>query len=1241
MTSIFVHTFISTAAVEVRNTTISEVDDATMVSMLVYVDFSNISLSINDLQVWESYLETAVNESAMTEAALSTIRTDTIFFNDCDECKGVDKESRCSNYSECLNVPGDYTCHCFSGFREVEGTSGKTVECELILGLDFVTTPMSPTFQSSRYTTECTRAKMDLFILVESSKSIGLNNFELIKDAINTMIMELEIGPNEVQIGLARYSRTVDIIFDFNTYTSKADVLAAVSRISYTGLGTMTGHALQYVVDNAFTPARGRRLDLELHLIVITDGRSADNVTDASLAMQRVVEGIKVVGVTKNVDYEQLNTIAGSFGEVFTIQSFDELTSDLPPLLSESLCPAKLCNSTDNYVDVVFLLDSTTAVSNTVFADFVNVIKNYVLNSTISEMSHQVAVARFDRIAWEVISLSEGSQKEYLLSQLNSLAHSTTTSDRKIGKAFQYVTMNMLAPSKGQRLSAGLHVVVFTAGASSDEFIRSARDLEDKRATIHSIALGDIAFNDLSGLYTVGMGLNYRVPSANEMSNHVGNISQQIIQAIERKFVCSVIYPPIGITVLTHRETVAHVRWTPVADVASYGIQYYSEDNPQNVHLFNYRFPQIELNQLMPGTRYYLRVQSIRGLIGNYSEPVEFWTTPARVEAVDVRGGLNHLNVSFNRARGGSSSYILILYDETTSTEIARETLNTTADQSVYTVTFNASELKRYSLIILTQSGPKTSVEARFPIQFYIPPPPTGLGVRSVNETSISIFWNESPYAAGYIVKVTGWFEGSEKTLTFVTNDTNLFTSGLTPGYLYDFRVAAYNHSIALSSEYSRHVVTHTRPPSIPLINTLVIQGHRPQLEVSIVPAVNGLVDYYILTIAEKSNPEDILHRAEVNATKLAPQRFSNNLIASHIYIIYGYSVSGDMQSRPTTTEVIYSGISPPTNVQLFNITMKSVRILWDPSVGASSYEINLIDMKDSNQSSSPRNIKINGTSYQITGLQPGTWYVFSISAKAGDLAESISKNLIGNTLPSIPLHINVVSEDPATAVITFTAAEGNVDEYRMNLTRADQTDHRLAEKSIQQYNNSVSGFRVTMFPLKASYKYTINLWSTTAENRSTVVSRNFTQRKLWFKTDSILLLPKITKLFNILLADANPPRIVRVDQVTYNYINVSWEVVHEAEFYRVSIKKLPSEQLQYIETDLQHAQFINLVPGTNYTLYFYSVSNNVTSANHTKLTAVTDGFPPPQNIRLFNMTSNSVTVSVMPSWSYEFIYYR
>ena len=70
-----------------------------------------------------------------------------------------------------------------------------------------------------------------------------------------------------------RYNNQIDDLWDFNTYSTLSQYLSAVDRIVYDGVGTLTGQALNYILHNKFSVAEGRRPNVTLIVIVLTDGK--------------------------------------------------------------------------------------------------------------------------------------------------------------------------------------------------------------------------------------------------------------------------------------------------------------------------------------------------------------------------------------------------------------------------------------------------------------------------------------------------------------------------------------------------------------------------------------------------------------------------------------------------------------------------------------------------------------------------------------------------------------------------------------------------------------------------------------------------------------------------------------------------------------------------------------------------------------------------------------------------------
>lgn len=174
--------------------------------------------------------------------------------------------------------------------------------------------------------------------MLDSSGSIGASNFEDVKDFCYNFVNSLKIGPNDNQVGIISFESTANIEFYLNTYSTKASLLTAIQSIVYQDGGTNTADGLCKLIREGYTTQHGARLSSAgvLRLaIVITDGKSNDissdcffqSTVEAAEAVHRFEPSILVyaIGVTDNVDNQELGAIATSSEYISTISSFNPL----------------------------------------------------------------------------------------------------------------------------------------------------------------------------------------------------------------------------------------------------------------------------------------------------------------------------------------------------------------------------------------------------------------------------------------------------------------------------------------------------------------------------------------------------------------------------------------------------------------------------------------------------------------------------------------------------------------------------------------------------------------------------------------------------------------------------------------------------------------------------------------------------------------------------------------------------
>ncbi|XP_062342834.1 collagen alpha-1(XIV) chain-like isoform X1 [Osmerus eperlanus] len=185
------------------------------------------------------------------------------------------------------------------------------------------TTPMPPTIPPAKEV--CKAAKADLVFLVDGSWSIGDDNFQKIIGFLYSTTGALdEIGPDGTQVAIAQFSDDARTEFKLNTYNNKENLLEAIQRIAYKGGNTKTGRAIQHVKDSIFTVEGGMRRGIPKVLVVLTDGRSQDDVNKVSKEMQ--VEGYIVFAIGfADADYGELVSIASkpSDRHVFFVDDLD------------------------------------------------------------------------------------------------------------------------------------------------------------------------------------------------------------------------------------------------------------------------------------------------------------------------------------------------------------------------------------------------------------------------------------------------------------------------------------------------------------------------------------------------------------------------------------------------------------------------------------------------------------------------------------------------------------------------------------------------------------------------------------------------------------------------------------------------------------------------------------------------------------------------------------------------------
>ncbi|KTG31096.1 hypothetical protein cypCar_00004719, partial [Cyprinus carpio] len=190
--------------------------------------------------------------------------------------------------------------------------------------------------------------------LVDGSWSIGRINFRLVRMFLENLVSAFDVGMDKTRIGLAQYSGDPRIEWHLNGFSTKDAVIDAVKNLPYKGGNTLTGLALTYILENSFKPESGARSNVPKIGILITDGKSQDDVIPPAQSLRSAGVELFAIGV-KNADENELKAIASEPEEthVYNVADFSIMSTIVDGLTS------KVCDGVEQQ-DKEIIRDSST-----------------------------------------------------------------------------------------------------------------------------------------------------------------------------------------------------------------------------------------------------------------------------------------------------------------------------------------------------------------------------------------------------------------------------------------------------------------------------------------------------------------------------------------------------------------------------------------------------------------------------------------------------------------------------------------------------------------------------------------------------------------------------------------------------------------------------------------------------------------------------------------------------------------
>ena len=182
--------------------------------------------------------------------------------------------------------------------------------------------------------------------MLDSSGSIGSENFVTMKNFVANVIANFEIRANSTRVGLILFSSNASIEIPLGSINNAQQLTTAINSVVYIGSVTSTDLALD-LVPIAFINARVNE-GIPRVVILLTDGQSSYPTLTAQAAARVHNESIEVysVGIGSGINETELQIIASDPSYVYLITNFsaEAFAEELRPLQLTACTSKFYCN---------------------------------------------------------------------------------------------------------------------------------------------------------------------------------------------------------------------------------------------------------------------------------------------------------------------------------------------------------------------------------------------------------------------------------------------------------------------------------------------------------------------------------------------------------------------------------------------------------------------------------------------------------------------------------------------------------------------------------------------------------------------------------------------------------------------------------------------------------------------------------------------------------------------------------
>ncbi|XP_061434680.1 collagen alpha-3(VI) chain-like [Lethenteron reissneri] len=319
----------------------------------------------------------------------------------------------------------------------------------------------------------------DIVFYLDSSATLGEAGFVSLKAFLVQVLSYLQVGRYTVRVAVVQVGGAPVAAFQFDAYSERSTLVAAISQLKAVGGARNVGAALSLGYMTYFSQAVDAGIQRTQVGILLTGGASADNAAKAAAQLQANGVRLFVVGVGSGVDQALIQGVA-SFPYAlhsFTVTDYMGLSNVVVTSLVKYIFRPAVSG------DLVFLIDGSTSVEQQTFHLIKKFVERIITHYYYIGGSLRVAVYQIGGAGRLEVPLGNQNDVDSLKQTIVNIQK--VSGPRNLGASLTYVLSNIYKETTTAKLSQSIFII--SGGKSDDDVTGAVQLLRERGITVTGV----------------------------------------------------------------------------------------------------------------------------------------------------------------------------------------------------------------------------------------------------------------------------------------------------------------------------------------------------------------------------------------------------------------------------------------------------------------------------------------------------------------------------------------------------------------------------------------------------------------------------------------------------------------------------------------------------------------------------------------------------------------------------------